>query len=416
MKKYAKIVFLLIILTIFYLYIANITLIPKSITLLQGEKLKLATLWGVKFKQVETRNLKLDTIESTTTLETSGEIEDEIISEVGKIDMNINLFNSLDVSRITVNVIPKTTVIPLGNSIGLKLYTEGILVVGMSEIDGQKPYENTGIEEGDRIISVNNKIVSSTDDLVETVNSSQGKEIQIKYIKEENEEEKIVNIIPAKTNDNEYKLGLWVRDAAAGVGTATFYEPSTGNFALLGHGITDVDTGNLVAIANGELVNSRIVSITKGEKGKPGEIRGSIEGELKLGNISKNTNFGIFGKITNKSKLNITEKEIEIAPRNEIKEGKAQIICELEEGKKKHYDIEIQKIYTNNNDNNKSMLIKVTDKELLEKTGGIIQGMSGSPIIQEGKFIGAVTHVLVNDPTLGYGVFADMMLKQMKST
>lgn len=416
MKKYAKIVFLLIILTIFYLYIANITLIPKSITLLQGEKLKLATLWGVKFKQVETRNLKLDTIESTTTLETSGEIEDEIISEVGKIDMNINLFNSLDVSSITVNVIPKTTVIPLGNSIGLKLYTEGILVVGMSEIDGQKPYENTGIEEGDRIISVNNKIVSSTDDLVETVNSSQGKEIQIKYIKEENEEEKIVNIIPAKTNDNEYKLGLWVRDAAAGVGTATFYEPSTGNFALLGHGITDVDTGNLVAIANGELVNSRIVAITKGEKGKPGEIRGSIEGELKLGNISKNTNFGIFGKITNKSKLNITEKEIEIAPRNEIKEGKAQIICELEEGKKKHYDIEIQKIYTNNNDNNKSMLIKVTDKELLEKTGGIIQGMSGSPIIQEGKFIGAVTHVLVNDPTLGYGVFADMMLKQMKST
>ena len=207
-----------------------------------------------------------------------------------------------------------------------------------------------------------------------------------------------------------------MRDAAAGVGTATFYEPSTGMFALLGHGITDIDTEDLVTIANGELVNSNIVSITKGEKGKPGEIRGSIEGEGKIGDISKNTAFGIFGKTGDKSKLKITENEMEVLARNEIKQGKAQIICELEEGKKKTYEIEIQKIYTANNTDNKSMLIKVTDKELLEKTGGIIQGMSGSPIIQNGKFAGAVTHVLVNDPTTGYAVFADMMLKQMKTT
>ena len=330
--------------------------------------------------------------------------------------MNLKLFNNLQLSNITVNVIPKTTVIPLGNAIGLKLYTEGVLVVGMSEIEGEKPYENTGIEEGDRIIYINNKKISSTDDLVETVNSSQGKQVEVKYINDDNNEEIVTNITPAKTKENEYKLGLWVRDAAAGVGTATFYEPETGMFASLGHGITDIDTGGLVTIANGELVNSNIISITKGEKGKPGEIKGSIEGQAKLGNISKNTSFGIFGKITNKAKLAITEKEMEVLPRNEIKQGKAQIICELEEGKKKYYDIEIQKIYTANNQDNKSMLIKVTDKELLEKTGGIIQGMSGSPIIQNGKFVGAVTHVLVNDPTAGYGVFADMMLKQMKST
>lgn len=330
--------------------------------------------------------------------------------------MNINLFKHLNVSNVTVNVIPKTTVIPLGNAIGLKLYTQGVLVVGMSEIEGEKPYENTGIKEGDRIIYINNKKISNTDDLVQTVNSSQGKQVEVKYIKEENNEEVITNIKPAKTKDNEYKLGLWVRDAAAGVGTATFYEPSTGMFALLGHGITDIDTGDLVTIANGELVNSNIVSITKGEKGKPGEIRGSIEGEGKIGDIYKNTAFGIFGKTANKSKLKITENEMEVLARNEIKQGKAQIICELEEGKKKTYEIEIQKIYTANNTDNKSMLIKVTDKELLEKTGGIIQGMSGSPIIQNGKFVGAVTHVLVNDPTTGYAVFADMMLKHMKTT
>ncbi len=201
-----------------------------------------------------------------------------------------------------------------------------------------------------------------------------------------------------------------------GVGTATFYEPSTGMFASLGHGITDIDTGDLITISNGELVTTNIVSVQKGEKGKPGELKGSIESSKTIGDVSKNTSFGIFGKITNKSNLKISEQEKEVATREEIKTGKAQIICEIEDGKKEHYDIEIQKVYTSNNRDNKSMLIKVTDKKLLEKTGGIIQGMSGSPIIQNNKFVGAVTHVLVNDPTSGYGVFADIMLKQMKET
>ena len=285
----------------------------------------------------------------------------------------------------------------------------------MSEIEGKKPYENTGIEEGDRIIAVNNIKLASTQDLIDTVNKSNGSELKIKYVSLQNEE-KIAGIIPVKNNKDEYKLGLWVRDAAAGVGTLTFYEPETGMFASLGHGVTDIDTGNLITIANGELVTSNIVAISKGEKGKPGELRGSIDGASKLGLVYKNTNFGIFGKIQNKNYLNITEKEMEVLSRDEIKLGKAQIICEIENGNKKYYDIEIKKVYTANNKDNKSMLIKVTDKELIEKTGGIIQGMSGSPIIQDGKFVGAVTHVLVNDPTTGYGVFADMMLKQMKET
>lgn len=286
----------------------------------------------------------------------------------------------------------------------------------MSQIEGEKPYENTGIEEGDRIISINDKKIETTEELIQTVNSSNGKEITIKYISENKNTEETASIIPVKTKENEYKLGLWVRDAAAGVGTATFYEPETGMFASLGHGITDIDTGNLITISDGELVTTNIVSIQKGEKGKPGEIRGSIEASKEIGQVSKNTAFGIFGKITNKANLKITSQEIEVASRDEIKTGKAQIICEIEQGKRQYYDIEIERIYTSNNNDNKSMLIKVTDKELLEKTGGIIQGMSGSPIIQNNKFIGAVTHVLVNDPTTGYGVFADIMLKQMAQT
>ena len=282
----------------------------------------------------------------------------------------------------------------------------------MAEIEGNKPYENTGIEEGDRIISINEKQINTTEELIQTVNASQGKQVTVKYVQEDDTEQ-VVTMLPAKTKDNEYKLGLWVRDAAAGVGTATFYEPESGMFASLGHGIADIDTGDLITIANGELVTMNLVSIVKGEKGKPGEIRGSIESSQTIGEVYKNTPFGIFGKLNNKNDLKLSSQAIEIASREEIKTGKAEIICEIEQGNKKRYEIEIEKVYIGNNQDNKSMQIKVTDEKLLEKTGGIIQGMSGSPIIQDGKFIGAVTHVLVNDPEEGYAVFADIMLKQL---
>ena len=288
----------------------------------------------------------------------------------------------------------------------------------MSEIEGEdnkkyKPYENSGIEEGDRIIKVNNTQIDSTDELIETVNMSGGKEIKVEYVHEQ--ETKECSITPVKMNDDEYKLGLWVRDSAAGVGTVTFYEPSTKTFGALGHGISDIDTGELIDIASGEFVTTRILSITKGESGSPGKIQGTIENQENIGLISKNTRFGIYGTVDNLSGLNIdTSKEMEVATRDEIETGKATILCSLDNDTPQEYEIEIEKIFKNNNYDNKSMEIRVTDERLLEKTGGIIQGMSGSPIIQNGKFIGAVTHVLVDNPEEGYGVFADIMLKQSR--
>lgn len=415
MKRKIKVILLLFILLFLYIYVASVTLVPNSIILMQGESLNLATLWGISIKENENSNPNIGEYNLNKTIETATKnIEDNSLNETGKIDLSLNLLDKIPLKEISVNVIPKVKVIPLGNAIGLKLYTEGVLIVGMSEIEGKRPYEFSGIKEGDRIISIDNKKIETTEDLIETVNSSKGKEVSIKYVRENLEE--VTNITPVQTKQDEYKLGLWVRDAAAGVGTASFYIPSTGMFASLGHGITDIDTGDLITISNGELVSTNIVSIQKGEKGKPGEIKGSIEGSRKIGEVYKNSSFGIFGKVSNKNSLKVTESEMEILNRDEIKKGKAQIICELEDGKKEHYDIEIQRIYTANNKDNKSMLIKITDERLLEKTGGIIQGMSGSPIIQNGKFVGAVTHVLVNDPTTGYGVFADMMLKQMMQT
>ena len=200
-----------------------------------------------------------------------------------------------------------------------------------------------------------------------------------------------------------------------GVGTVTFYEPSTESFGALGHGITDIDTEQLINIDSGEFVTTKILNIVKGENGKPGKIQGTVENQKNIGTISKNTRFGIYGKVENFNSLNIdTSKEMELAMRDEIKPGKATIRCSLENDKIEEYEIEIEKIYRENNYDNKSMLIKVTDEKLLNRTGGIIQGMSGSPIIQNGKFVGAITHVLVNNPKEGYAVFGDIMIKKMR--
>lgn len=200
-----------------------------------------------------------------------------------------------------------------------------------------------------------------------------------------------------------------------GVGTISFYDPTTGEFGALGHGILDVDTEELIDIARGDIVTSKIVSIVKGEKGKPGELQGSIDNGKIIGEVYKNTSFGIYGKLNNMTMLEQeTDKVMQVMPRDEVKEGKASILCTLDDNKQEEYEIEIEKVYTSTNRTNKNMIIKVTDKRLLEKTGGIIQGMSGSPIIQDGKFVGAVTHVMVNNPEKGYGIFADTMLKQMK--
>ncbi len=406
MKKLFKKIILLTFLLIIYVYILVISNIPDKITIFEGENISLKTIFGMTVNSED------------EVLEVSANSGEKTIHKIGNETLSVSLFDKLFLKSVDVSVLPKTTVIPVGNIAGVKLYTNGVLVVGMSEIQGEdsktyKPYENTGIEEGDTIVKVNENLVNSTDDLIEKVNMSKGEKVEIEYIHDE--ETKECSITPVKTSEEEYKLGLWVRDSAAGVGTVTFYEPSTQSFGALGHGITDIDTGDLLNIASGEFVTAKVLNIKKGEDGNPGKIQGTVEEQETIGEITKNTEFGIYGKIQDLSSLNIdTSKEMEVAMREEIETGKAMILCSLDNQTVKEYEIEITKIYRNNNYNNKSMEIKVTDEELIEKTGGIIQGMSGSPIIQNGKFVGAVTHVLVNSSTEGYAIFGDLMLKQSK--
>ena len=403
MKKFLKIL-LILTLIIILVYVSNVTSIPDNLILMQGEELNIKTMFGLNLEN-----------SSGQTIEAMASDTEKISKEVGKLDLSLNLGN-FSLKDVTVNVIPNTVVIPGGEAIGLRLYTSGVLVIGMSEIVGTdnksySPYKDSGIQEGDMIVKIDNKAITCTSDLITKVNECNGNSVEITYVRDGNNY--ITEIKPTKTEENEYKLGLWVRDAAAGVGTITYYDPESQMFGALGHGILDIDTDQLIDIAKGEVITSKILSIVKGEKGKPGEVQGSIDNGKVIGEVYKNTNFGIYGKLTDVSLIE-GGKTLEVMPRDEVKLGKATIICTLDNNKREEHEIEIEKLYTSTNRNNKNMIIKVTDERLLEKTGGIIQGMSGSPILQDGKFVGAVTHVMVNNPEKGYGIFADTMLKQMK--
>ena len=307
-------------------------------------------------------------------------------------------------------------VIPVGEVIGIKLYTSGVLVVGTAKIDGAdgnsyKPYENTDIKEGDSIIKVAGEYVNSTEELINIVNRNGENPISINYIRNNNEN--VAEITPVKDQQGYYKLGLWVRDSAAGVGTMTFYNEQTQTFAALGHPITDIDTGDIIQTSSGEIDDVNIISIIKGKEEEPGKLKGVIQQDSIIGSIYKNTAYGIYGIVKNQANVNIDyNRRMNVAMRQEINLGEATILSDIS-GELKEYKIEIQKTYLNNNYDNKSMVIKVTDEELLNRTGGIIQGMSGSPVIQNGKFCGAITHVFVKNPTIGYAVLADRMISEL---
>jgi len=314
-------------------------------------------------------------------------------------------------------VVNKIEVIPGGESVGVKLNTDGVLVVGISEITDAygKNYNvasSSGIKIGDTLLEINDIKINNASHVIEIVKNSQGEMLQLTMKREEREF--LTNVSPIKSDqDGQYRLGLWVRDKTAGVGTLSFFHPNSGKFGALGHAITDVDTGALLSVKDGEIIRSRVVSIEQGKRGKPGEIRGVFyETSNPIGIIEKNTHLGVYGELLpNVSEIS-NKNPMPIAYQHEIQEGPAHILTTLDNNQIEKFDIEITKINPQTKPEAKSMVIKVTDKKLLEKTGGIVQGMSGSPIIQNGKVIGAVTHVLVNDPTKGYGIFIEWMISE----
>lgn len=331
----------------------------------------------------------------------------------GSFIMACKLFGLINLKNIKIDIVEKQYVIPCGEPIGIYIQTDGVLIIGtsvVSAMDGLN-YEPSYklVKSGDYIVGVNGISVNNKSQLIDLINEYGTEDIVLNIRR--NGEMIGIKIAPVQTTLNEYKLGIWVRDNTQGIGTLTFINED-GKFGALGHGINDVDTSTLMELKSGNLYQTNIVSIIKGEKGIPGELTGTIDYNKNniLGDITSNTTEGIFGvssKLLQKFNKN---SSMEVGLKQDIKVGPAYIRCDVE-GEVKDYDVEIIEVNSGENNVNKGIVLKVTDENLLKITGGIVQGMSGSPIIQNNKIIGAVTHVFIQDSTKGFGIFIENMIE-----
>jgi stage IV sporulation protein B len=383
--------------------------IPKSITIFKGQEYTLQKAVPVTAAlQYHNKSISLKQERHTVSL---------AAKEKGKSEMLLE-YAGIPVKKVDVNVLKDFKVMPGGQSIGVKLNTVGVLVVGHHLIDtnnGKKsPGEIAGIKIGDIITEINGTKIEKMSDVAPFVQNAgqNGEQLNIEITRESGKTSTKLTPLREKGEDV-YKLGLYIRDSAAGIGTMTFVHPQSKTYGALGHVISDMDTKKPIVVEDGQIVRSTVTSIEKGSNGDPGEklARFSSDHEI-VGNIQKNSPFGIFGKLKKGLKNGIMDKPLPIALSNQVKEGPAKILTVVENDKVEAFDIEIVSTIPQKFPATKGMVIKVTDPKLLQKTGGIVQGMSGSPIIQNGKLIGAVTHVFVNDPTSGYGVHIEWMLNE----
>jgi len=383
--------------------------IPNQVTIFEGQDYS-----------IEASLPASTTIENATTA-FSAQKDDTSLSlngkETGEGDMTLELAG-IPLKKVNVNVLSDFKVIPGGQSIGVKLNTLGVLVVGHHQIDteeGKKsPGEIAGVQVGDIIKKINGKKIEKMNDVTPFVQQSgkTGEPLDLVVVRD-NEEFK-TKLVPIKDkNDHAYRIGLYIRDSAAGIGTMTFYHPETKKYGALGHVISDMDTKKPIVVQDGQIVRSTVTSIHKGSNGEPGEklARFSADKEV-IGNITRNSPFGIFGELNKQVDNGIMDKPIPISLSHQVKEGPAKILTVVDNDKVEEFDVEVVSSVPQKFPATKGMVVKITDEKLLKKTGGIVQGMSGSPIIQDGKLIGAVTHVFVNDPTSGYGVHIEWMLNE----
>lgn len=343
------------------------------------------------------------------------------VSEGGMIDGDGRVVNSgnkstvsllgIGVKSVNVNTVPKNSLIPCGTCVGVKLYAHGIVVAQRCDIENTDgkflcPAKQAGIKKGDVVISVNGKVTDSISDFEECVQKNGEKPLVIVYKRDGNTRSTTINAVKEKQS-GQYKVGLMVRDSVAGIGTLTYYCPKTQTYGALGHGI---EADEMMFPGNdGTIEKAKIINVVKGRKGMPGEIQGAFTGDEEIATILKNGETGVFGK--SEQQLFDIKNAIPIATKDEVKKGDAYIMCTVDGENTQKYNIEIEKISFVST-GSKAMILHITDKMLLDKTGGIVQGMSGSPIIQNGKLVGAVTHVFVNDPTRGYGIFIENMLAE----
>ena len=338
------------------------------------------------------------------------EIEKTESSKNEKIkNMRLMAFGVFPIREVTAKVTEEKSVILGGEPFGIKFRTEGVMVTALTSVSSKNgslvsPAASGGLRVGDYLLSINGEKMTTNEDIAAAVKNSGGKALSVVY--QRGSATKKAEIHPALCSDNSLKIGLWVKDSSAGIGTMTFIDPENETFAGLGHPIIDSTSGEIMIVGSGEITDAEIQSVKKGAAGIPGELEGRLYGSS-VGSILTNCETGVFGHFEETP----NGEEIKIGYKQEVRPGKAEIVTTLDSEGPKRYEIQIEKINLTPENKTKNMIIKVTDKELLQKTGGIVQGMSGSPIIQNGKLVGAVTHVFVNDPTRGYAIFAENMLE-----
>ena len=331
-------------------------------------------------------------------------------------EVTVSLFGLIPIKTVKFTPKDNITLVPCGHSIGITIDTDGLLVVGMGDVvtdangsSVKSPAKQAGVRIGDYIISANGKKLENSDALSEICASSSGN--LTLSVKRGNDTHSI-KVKPAYDKRSEtYKLGIWVREDTAGIGTLSYYDPEAMTFAALGHPVTDIDTGNVFTVDGGFICDCEILGITKGRGGTPGELTGAFSSSYETyGSVLKNTEFGVFGNINSTESLKFTYSDgLPLAYPDELHTGSASILCSTDGEEVKEYSCSIVKLSKQDNPAIKGIVIEVTDEELLSETGGIVQGMSGSPIIQDGKLAGVVTHVMINNPKRGYGISAYWM-------
>ena len=328
---------------------------------------------------------------------------------------SVKLFGVFPVKEVTVSVVEEPVVVVAGTPFGIKMYTDGVLVVGFTDVDTAagpcNPARIAGLKIGDVVLKVDGQEVSTNDQLRALIEATKGAPVDL-LVRRNNLTFTVKYRAVLSATENRYRSGFWVRDSSAGIGILTFYDVENKTFGGLGHAVCDVDTGETLPISTGEIVDAEVTGVEKGKVGAAGSLDGTVYDSV-LGYLTVNAETGVYGTLLRLPKTSF--ETVPVAMKQQVQTGKAQVLTTVEGTMPQYYDIEIVKIRFGDASPTKNMVVKITDTRLLEKTGGIVQGMSGSPIIQDGKLVGAVTHVLVNDPTKGYAIFAENMLETAQS-
>lgn len=391
------------------------TRLPQELRMVAGQTYRLKTFlpFMAQLYPSEEAPVILSGAQTLKDLQTNSGVSVTATSQSGIAQVQLSLLG-IPIKKMQVRVLPQMKLVPGGHSIGVAMYTRGALVVGSREVSDEQgntrhPAKEAGLLPGDVIEQVNGMDIKNAQELSQKIGEQNGRSVDLTILR--GEQRRTLSIQSVKDEiDGVYRLGLWVRDDTAGVGTLTFYDPNTGQFGALGHAITDYDTGRKLTVRDGQILLSRIYDVKVGKSGSPGELHGLFQpGQNIMGEIQSNTDYGLFGNIT-QAVDNPIYSSLPIGTQGMARVGKASILCTVDTEGIDEYECEIVAISPQLQRSVKGMVIRITDPRLLERTGGIVQGMSGSPIIQDGHLIGAVTHVFVNDPTQGYGIFIEWMM------